>query len=47
VRRRERGDVGGRDLVVANDAHLLAELAEVLHEVVGERIVVVDDEQHG
>src|ERR1019366_8767677 len=31
-------------LVVAHDAHLGPELAEVLHKVVGERVVVVDHE---
>ena len=35
------------DRVVAVDAHVLAELAEVLHEVVGERVVVVDHQHHG
>ena len=33
--------------IVANDFHFCTELAKVLHEVVGEGIVVVDDEQHG
>ena len=32
--------------VVAHDVHVRAQLAEILHEVVGERIVVVDDEDH-
>ena len=36
-----------RDLVVAEDAHVLAQFAEVLHQVEGERIVVVDHQQHG
>jgi hypothetical protein len=44
--RAQRGDLVDRDLVVADDAHLLAELAEILHEVVGEGIVVVDHQQH-
>src|SRR5207237_10816981 len=35
-----------RDLVVSKDAQLFAELAEVLHEVVGKRIVVIDNENH-
>ena len=35
-------DGGG---VVAHDLHLGAQLAQVLDEVVGERVVVVDDEQ--
>src|SRR5262249_18332402 len=33
-----------RDRVVADDRELAAELAEVLREVIGERIVVVDEE---
>jgi len=33
--------------IVADDFHFCTELAEVLYEVVGEGIVVVDDEQHG
>jgi len=44
--RRELRDLFDRDLVVAEHAHVLAQLAEVLHEVVGERVVVVDHEQH-
>ena len=32
--------------VVAHDAQLGAQLAEILDEVVGERIVVIDDENH-
>src|SRR4030095_9338908 len=32
--------------VVAHDVQVGAQLAEILHEVVGERIVVVDDEDH-
>src|SRR6185369_8572977 len=34
------------DRVVAEDLRIGSELAEVLHEVVGERIEVVDDQQH-
>ena len=34
------------DLVVAEDAHGHAQLAEILDEVEGERVVVVDDEEH-
>src|SRR4029077_8763129 len=36
-----------RGLVVADHADLRAELTEVLDEVVGERVVVVDDEHAG
>ena len=32
--------------VVTHDVHVGAELAEVLHEVVRERVVVVDDANH-
>lgn len=35
-----------RDLVVAEDLLLHAELAEVLHQVVGEGVVVIDDQEH-
>jgi hypothetical protein len=35
------------DLVVAMDLHLHVHLAQILDEVVGEGIVVVDDQQHG
>lgn len=34
-------------LIIAPDFHERPHLAEVLDEVVGKRIVVVDDEQHG
>ena len=45
--RRERGDLVDGERVVAIDAHVLAQLAEVLDEVVGERVVVIDHQQHG
>ena len=35
------------DLVVAEDLLLHAELAKVLHQVVGEGVVVIDDQEHG
>src|SRR5437879_5499046 len=35
-----------RDLVVAEDAQLFAQFPKVLHEVVGERIVVIDNQNH-
>ena len=44
--RRQRFDLIHRDLVVAVDLDHLAQLPEVLHEVVSEGIVVVDHEQH-
>ena len=42
----QRGDTVEVDLVVAHDPHLLAQLPEILHQVVGEGVVVVDHEQH-
>src|SRR5262249_7082277 len=41
-----RGERLGRDRVVAVDLELGAERAQVLHEVVGEGIVVVEDRDH-
>ena len=35
-----------RELVVAADGHLRAQLAHVLHEVVGEGVVVVENKDH-
>src|SRR5262249_30561954 len=46
VRGRHDGDLLERDLVVADDLRVRAQLAEVLDEVVRERVVVVDDEDH-
>ena len=43
---RVAGDRVDRRRVVAHDRDVGAQLAEVLHEVVGERIVVVEDENH-
>ena len=40
-------DLGDVDGVVAEDLELGAELAELLDEVVGERVVVVDDQDAG
>ena len=42
----QRHGLGRRDLVVAEDALLHAQLPKVLDEVEGEGVVVVDDEQH-
>ncbi len=39
-------DVVQGELVVAEDGELLAHLREVLHQVVGERVVVVNNENH-
>ena len=36
-----------RDLVVAAHHDLFAQFAQVLHQVVGERVVVVENEDHG
>src|SRR5205814_10556877 len=44
--RRHRADLVEPDLVVAAHAYGGPELAEVLHEVVGERVVVIDDQNH-
>ena len=44
--RLQRGDAGHVDLVVAHHAHVFAEFAEVLHQVEGEAVVVVDHQQH-
>ena len=43
----EGGDLVESDLVVAADEELLAHLAEDLGQVVGERIIIVDEEEHG
>ena len=43
----EREGLGGRDLVVAKDALLHAQLTEVLDKVEGKGVEIVDDEQHG
>ena len=42
----ETGDFVERDGVVAEHLHVLPQLAEVLDDVVGEAIVVVDHQQH-
>src|ERR1700754_681939 len=39
-------DVLHRDAIVSMHFHCLTQLAEILHEVVSERIVVVDNQQH-
>jgi hypothetical protein len=41
-----RGDFVHRHHVVAHHLHVGAELAEILNQVVGKRVVVVDDEHH-
>ena len=43
----EREGPGGRDFVVPEHALLHAQLAEILDQVEGKRVEVVDDEQHG
>jgi hypothetical protein len=40
------GDALHRDFVVAKHPDLLAQFAEVLHQVEGEAVVVVDHQQH-
>ncbi len=46
VRWTQRLHLGGRQLIVAAHDHLRAQLAHVLDEVVGKRIVVVENEDH-
>src|SRR5258708_22649884 len=46
VVRPQRFDFLRCHLVVAPDFHLLSELAQILDQVVGERIVLVEDEDH-
>jgi hypothetical protein len=43
----ERFDLLDGQLVVAIDLNLRAQLSQVLDKVVGKRIVVVEDEDHG
>ena len=43
----QAADAGDVDGVVPHYVHVLLELAAVLHQVVGEGIVVVDHQQHG
>ena len=45
-RRLQRGDAWHVDRVVAHHLHLRAQRAHHLHEIVGERIVVVDHQDH-
>ncbi len=40
-------DVRNADFVIPKNAEFCAQFAEVLDEVVGERVVVIDDEEHG
>src|SRR5258708_7201290 len=40
-------DLVERGLVVAEDAHFHTQFAEVMDEIVGKAVVVVDDHQHG
>ena len=44
MRRLQRGGLVGRDRIVATHDHLGGELAEEMSEVVGERVVVVDEQ---
>ena len=44
--RPERLDFVERDFVVAKDFHVGAELAQIVIQVVGERIVIVDQQNH-
>ena len=38
--------LGGRDLVIAPHFDLRPQFAQILHQVVGERIVIVENENH-
>ena len=40
-------DLLQRDLVIPMDLHLRTHLAKVLDEIVGEGVVIVDDQEHG
>ena len=40
-------DVGNADFIVPKNPELCTQFAEVLDEIVGERVVVIDDEEHG
>src|SRR3569623_1116998 len=42
----EAPDLIDADLIIAVHAHIGAELAQILHQVVGERIIIVDHQQH-
>src|SRR5215469_17013363 len=39
-------DLADRELVIAADHHLSPEFAQVLNEVVGERVVIIENENH-
>ncbi len=39
-------DLTEGDLIVMNDAHFNSKLTKILDEIVGERIVIIDDQQH-
>jgi hypothetical protein len=43
----QRPGLGGRQVVVAHDLRLRAQLREVVDEVVGKAVVVIDDQDHG
>src|SRR5215207_71137 len=45
--RLQRSDLLERDLIVPLHQHLSAEFAKILHQVVGEAVVVIDDQEHG
>jgi hypothetical protein len=45
--RPQRGDFVEGDFVVADDLHFFTQFAEVLDQVEGEAVVIVDHEQHG
>ena len=46
VLRRQAGDIVQADFVVTEHLHILPQFAEVLHQVVGEGVIIVDHQQH-
>ena len=40
-------DLFDRNLIVAIDPYVLPQLAQILNEIVGERVVIIDHQQHG
>ncbi len=43
----KRVDLSDRNRVIASYYHFTTQLADVLYKVVGERVVIVEDENHG
>jgi hypothetical protein len=49
MRRFQRFDLGSGDLIVAVNlqVYLWVKLAETLHQIVGEGVVIIDNKDHG